>query len=512
MSEPGGRANRRCGARLAVAGLVVVAVVAAGCVSADESVTQGSTTPASSASSGTSITEPVPGPTTGGQASPAALRWEPCDGGFECATLAVPVDHERPDGPTLDLGVVRQPAGDADRRIGSLLMNPGGPGGSAVEFVEGVAPGLPAPLRDRFDIVGFDPRGVGRSDALDCHARVRAMYVADPTIEDPADRAALLRTSTAFVRDCERRYRDLLPHLGTRDVAQDMDLLRQALGEEKLTYVGLSYGTSIGQVYADLFPTRVRAMVLDGVVDLATPGVAGAEVQATGFERALDNFAADCRRRSSCPIAADPEGAVERVMAAAERSPIPARHAGEPAGPGLVTLALVQAMYSESLWAPLAEGVAAALDGDASVLVRLADSYLGVASFEIYFAVSCLDSAWPEPDALLAAAEAAARSAPHFGEAIVTDYVRCSLWPTRPQPLRPPEAQGSPAILVVSTTGDPATPYESGVAVAKQLPRGVLLTNEGEGHTVVVEGKACIDDAVVPYLVDLEVPEPNTRC
>ncbi len=496
--------------RRATAAVLAAALLAGGCASGDRSVAQGPTSEASPLA--TAPEAPPSSDSNVGTTPSGSLDWTECDGGFECATLAVPVDHERPDGPTLDLGLVRQPAADPDRRIGSLLMNPGGPGGSAVEFVEGVAPGLPSELRDRFDIVGFDPRGVGRSDALDCHDRIRAMYVTDPTIEDAGDRAALLRTSTAFVQECEQRYRDLLAHLGTRDVARDMDLIREAMGEDTLTYVGLSYGTSIGQVYADLFPERVRAMVLDGVVDLSTPGVEGAVVQATGFERALDNFAADCRRRSSCPIAADPEAAVERVIAAAERAPIPAARVGEPAGPGLVILALVQSMYSESLWAPLAQGVATALRGDASALVQLANSYLGVASFEIYFAVSCLDSAWPAPDALLAAGKVAARSAPHFGEAIVTDYVRCSLWPARPQPLRPPEAAGSPPILVVSTTGDPATPYESGVAVADQLPQGVLLTNEGEGHTVVVDGKACIDDAVVPYLVGLEAPSDGTRC
>ncbi len=266
-------------------------------------------------------------------------------------------------------------------------------------------------------------------------------------------------------------------------------------------------------MYADLFPERVRAMVLDGAVELGVPGVQGATFQAVGFERALDRFVTDCRADPGCPVADDPEAAVEEVVAAAEEAPIPAADADRPATPGVVSLGLTRALYGESRWPDLAEGLAAALDGDASGLVSLADDYLELASFPVYFGVSCLDSVWPDsPEELLFAAKQAAAASPHFGEAIVSDYVRCPLWPVEPQPLTAPAAEGSPPIVVVSTTNDPATPYESGVRVADQLPQGVLVTNEGDGHTVVAQGEECVDDAVFTYLVDLRPPEDGLRC
>jgi len=496
-------------------GAVAVAMtltVGAGCVDADRSVSL-----RSPASSTTTTTTPVPippGPTTTtvGEREVAPAEWQDCGEGFQCAELAVPVDHAQPGGPTLTLALVRQPAQDPARRIGSLLMNPGGPGGSAVGFVRNVAGSLPAPLQERFDIVGFDPRGVGGSTPVACEAGVAAMYEADPTIEDAADRDLLLQTSQAFVDDCEQRHGDLLPYLGTEDVARDMDLVRQAVGDDELTYVGLSYGTAIGQVYADLFPDRIRAMVLDGVVDLSRPGVDGARLQASGFERALDAFAADCQARPACPLADDPEGAIEQVMGAVEAQPLPANSEPDGVGPGLAALGIAQAMYSTALWAPLAQSVEAALDGDGTTLALLGRSYLSGPSFSAYFAVNCLDSEWPEADALLAAGKDVAGESPHFGEALVNDYVRCSLWPAEPNPIGPPQAEGSPPIVVLSTTDDPATPYESGVAVADLLPQGVLVTNEGAGHTIFTDGKSCIDDATVPYLVDLTVPADELRC
>jgi len=450
-------------------------------------------------------------PTDRGQEGPKTLRWRACASRFECATLEVPVDHERPNGREISLGLVRQTARDSSRRIGTLLLNPGGPGGSAVTFVEDVAPQLDDAVQDRFDIVGFDPRGVGRSNAIDC-AGEREMYLADPTIDDDDDRDALLATSRAFVADCARKYEELLPHLGTRDVARDMERLRVALAEDELTFVGLSYGTVLGQVYADMFPKRVRAMVLDGVVDLAVSGIESARLQALGFERVLKAFADDCRAKPLCPITQDPIGAVERVIEAAERGPLPAPARSESAEPGLVTLGLFEAMYSPSLWNSFSTAVAAAVDGDASSLARLGEAYFDRASFEVYFAVSCLDSEWPGVEELLATAETAARVAPHFGQSLVADYIRCSLWPSPPRPLASPVADQAPAMLLVSTTNDPATPYAGGVAVADRLPGSVLLTKVGNGHTAVVSGDPCIDRAVTSYLVDLELPTKGTRC
>jgi pimeloyl-ACP methyl ester carboxylesterase len=294
-----------------------------------------------------------------------------------------------------------------------------------------------------------------------------------------------------------------------------MDAVRAAMGDDQLSYLGFSYGTAIGQVYADLFPDRVRSMVLDGVLELGPSGLELADEQAAGFETALERFVEYCDAAEGCEIAGESLQAVEEVLALAEEpGGIPAPDADRPAGPGEANLGISYALYSQSLWGELDSALAAARGGDGSQLVDLADGYLGIGDFEIYFAVNCIDFAWPtgDPDAFLAAAKATAEHAPHFGESLVNDYIRCVDWPSPPVPLEATSAPGTPPILVVSTTGDPATPYEAGVLVAETLENGILITNEGDGHTVVGNGKPCIDDLIAAYFVDDEVPEDGTTC
>jgi pimeloyl-ACP methyl ester carboxylesterase len=448
------------------------------------------------------------------------LAWSDCDDGFQCGHLEVPVDHADPNGPTTTLALVRRPARHPDQRIGALLFNPGGPGGSAIDLVEGLP--LPSRLTDRFDIVGFDPRGAGRSDPLDCRSHLQQIYDDDPSPDNPAEKATFLSDSEAFVNECKEKYAPLLPFLGTTDVAKDMDLVRAALGGEQISYVGFSYGTSIGQEYARLFPTRVRAMVLDGVVDLSLSGLQGAEGQAKGFSDAFARFATHCER-DGCNLDAPAPIVLDRVMAAAEQTPIPSPHADRPATPGVVSLGVTQALYTQLYWADLARALAAAETGDGSRLVDLANEYLHrnpdgtyESGFEIYFAVNCLDQIFPrDPNAVLADAQRVETEYPRFGAAVVNDYVRCALWPVKSKPLHPVPAttKGLPPIVVVSTTHDPATPYENGVRVAGQIPGAVLVTNEGEGHTVYAQGKQCIDDSVDTYLLDpTRPPKAGLRC
>ena len=448
-----------------------------------------------------------------------SLSWKECDGGFECATLRVPLDHRAPRGKAITLGLSRRPARQPKERIGTLVMNPGGPGASAIELIQSTP--LPTELTDRFDIVGFDPRGVGRSTPLDCRTFLQPMYDADPTPDDQAGRDAFLAISQKFVDECAKKYADILPFLGTADIARDMDLVRAALGEDKISYVGYSYGTSLGQQYARLFPTRIRAMVLDGVVDSSLTGMESAAEQAAGFTKALDAFAASCDRQR-CLKAHKTLDVVDQVMAAAERRPIPARRAGRPATPGVVTLALSQGLYTEELWPQLARALDQADDGNGTQLVRLADQYLNRAAdgtypngFEVYFATSCRDAVWPDdPTAVFDAAKVIGVAYPRLGEGIVNDYVRCAIWPVPPNPLSivPSTTKGLPATLVISTTGDPATPYAAGVRVAQQIPGAVLVTNVGEGHTVFAKGKGCIDATVTRYLVDAKAPAAPVIC
>jgi pimeloyl-ACP methyl ester carboxylesterase len=442
---------------------------------------------------------------------PGPLEWERC-GTAECATLDVPLDYDDLDGPTFQIGVLRSPAtGD---RQGALFVNPGGPGASATELA-GIAPILlPSSVTDRFDVIGVDPRGVGRSSPIECGIPAAELYGVDATIETEQDAEELLAASQAYVDDCEERFGDVLAHLGTRDVARDMDVVRAALGDDQLSYLGFSYGSAIGQVYADEFPDRVRAMVLDGIVELGPTGPELAAGQAAGFEVALARFTERCDSDPGCRAGPDSLATVEAVLDLAEQGDgIPAPGADRPAGPGEASLGIAYPLYAEALWRQLGEALADAVEGDGSRLVRLADGYLGFGAFEVYFAVNCLDFDWPrDPDEVLDAAKEAGEASPRFGEALVNDYIRCAIWPVESDPLEPVTAPGTPPILVVSTTGDPATPYEAGVAVAEQLASGVLVTNEGDGHTVVLDGKPCIEDIVERYLVDLDPPPDGTTC
>jgi len=465
----------------------------------------GSTTPGTSGSS----------PTTSGTSS---ITWTSCDGSFECAKVQVPVDYTHPDGPKLSVALVKVPASDPSKRIGSLLVNPGGPGGSGIDLAEGNP--WPADIHERFDIVGFDPRGVGRSSPLDCHRTLAEMYHSDPTPRTAQQTSHLLQESRTFVRNCATAYKALLPHLGTRDVARDLDRIRVALGESKLNYLGYSYGTSIGQVYADLFPTHIRAMVLDGIVRLGQPGLEAATDQGLSFEKNLEAFEKGCTANPPCALGSDPAAVVSRVQAKVEAAPIAAPGQDRPLGPGEFQLGVGEALYSQAEWTALATALKQADQGNGSGLVRLADAYLErnpdgtyPNGFEIYFAVSCLDWSWPhDPAAVLAAGRAASKAAPHLGEGTVTDYVRCAYWPTPSQPLTPPKAIGSPPIVVVSTTNDPATPYVDGVALARRLPQGVLITHRGNGHTIYAQGDACVDDAVNTYLITLKPPPNGLVC
>lgn len=435
----------------------------------------------------------------------APIEWEPC-GGEECATVVVPLDHDDPDGPTIDLAVRRRPAtGD---RIGALFFNFGGPGSPATSLL-GSFP-VPGAVHERFDLVAVDPRGVGGSTPLDCGLPPRELYSVDPTVERAADARALIDVSERYAADCAAERGDYLAHVGTRDVARDLDLVRAAMGDEKLNFIGFSYGTAIGQAYAELFPRRIRTMVLDGIIDTAAGGVARAVEQAKGFETALAHWAAGCRERSSCSFA-DPIGAVESMLQAAERG-VPSR-SGRDLGPGEAAVGLALPLYSQSLWPHLDQAIAAAVDGDGTEMVALAERYEGLVDFSVYFAVSCLDIAWPDtPEVLLDRAEDAGRVAPHFGEALLNDYLRCTVWPVPSDPLGAISAPDAPPILVVSTTGDPATPYEDGVVVANRLERGILLTNEGEGHTITFQGSPCVDRVVIDYLIDRVEPAEGDRC
>jgi pimeloyl-ACP methyl ester carboxylesterase len=454
----------------------------------------------------------------------SGLVWTNCGGGFQCATLMVPVDYTSPGGHQLGLSVIRKPARDQANRIGSLLTNPGGPGGSGVEFTRYWANILDGGIRDHFDIVGFDPRGVGESSPVICHDSLQDYIGADPSPDTQAEWDALAAESKRFADACAQKHGALLPFLGTKNVARDMDRLREALGDARLNYVGYSYGTEIGQVYADLFPGRIRAMVLDGAVNLAEPSDERTLTQIVGFEDALNAFLAKCRE-DKCRLTkrGDPGEAVDELFKKAEAAPIPSKSADRAAGPGEVLIGLITPLYSEQGWPQLERAIEAGLNGDGSLLVRLTDDYLSresngdyANSQETNLAVNCVDQ---EPTALpkafneyAAAAARFAQVAPRLGPA-AANGLYCAYWAAKPDPIGPVRAQGIPPIVVVSTSGDPATPYAWGVAVSRQLPGAVLISYGGEGHTVYGGGQDdCVDEAVDAYLLELKVPSPDTVC
>jgi pimeloyl-ACP methyl ester carboxylesterase len=467
-----------------------------------------------------------------GQGSAAGLDWAQCGKRLQCATLQVPIDHASPTGAQLGLALARLPATDSSRRIGSLVVNPGGPGASGIEFVRQGAAVFPAALRARFDIVGFDPRGVGKSSPIRCRTdpELDLEEELDPTPDTGAERQALADAARRVAAECGERAAALLPYVSTDAGARDLDLIRAALGDEKLTYLGFSYGTMLGATYAALFPDRVRALALDGAVDPTLwtgDPVALLRGQASGFQAAWQSFLADCRgHRARCKLAqdGDPARVVARLLRRLDRHPLPIfgdadRHITE----GFVTTAIVSALYSHEAWPVLAEALHQLWARRNGVLVVfLADLFTGrhvdgthSNLQDAYDAVTCADWALPaDPSAYLGLGAALRRIAPLFGAAIGLEPLVCSYWPARPasRVTGPFTAAGAPPILVVGTTGDPATPYPWARALVRALgPPAVLLTWRGRSHTAYGESR-CAAAAVDGYLIDLEPPRPGTVC
>ncbi len=454
-----------------------------------------------------------------------ALSWMDCGGGFECATFSVPVNHDAPDGKTFSIPVVRRPAAVPAERIGSLLVNPGGPGGSGVGWARGAQIALPQPIKDRFDLVGFDPRGqAGSLPGIDCVDDLAPVIALDLTPEDDAERAALLAGTDAFVAACKARSGELLPFVGTDAIVRDMELLREALGDDKLSYLGFSYGTFLGSIYADTYPERVRALVLDAAIDPTVPGDAFIKGQALAFEAELEAFLADCAANPACAFhsGGDPWAAYDAVQAAIEASPLPSPPGGaRTLGPGEFAYGVSQPLYRKSLWKELAEALALAAAGDGSGVLALSDAYVGRGkdgmysdSFEVYYGVTSIDTTFPDDPLVYEAMTNELRTkAPRLGVYLPHTALPSARWPFSPWRTNTQvSAKGAPPILVVGSTGDPATPYPWAVALAEQLSSGVLLTREGAGHVAFLKGNTCIDEAITDYLVDLAVPPVGTTC
>lgn len=441
----------------------------------------------------------------------------------QCATISVPVDDADPAGEQAELAIIKIPA--EGRRLGVLLMNPGGPGGSAVDSVVNLADALSgSPVAEHFDLVGFDPRGVGHS-APQLRCRTDAEFDAwrrESMVDySPAGVAAIDDLNRSLAQKClDRMGKTFLAGVGTASAARDMDLVRRALGEDQINYLGYSYGTLLGSEYLDQFPTRVRTMVLDGAVDPARDPVDAVVDQMAGFQLAFTEYAADCAESPACPLGTDPDQWVNRFHRLV--NPLVAAPAPTSDQRGLsyadAITGTVNALYTPQYWKYLTSGLSALQRGtEADDLLVLADDYEGRDDDghydngqDAFNAIRCVDSPTPADPAVWVEADRRAREvAPFLSYGDFTGYAPrdlCAFWPVPPTSA-PRAAQPAPpgSAVVVSTTQDPATPYAAGVDLARQL-QAPLITFDGTQHTVVFDGDDCVDDAVIGYFVDRVVP------
>ncbi|MGP3985206.1 alpha/beta hydrolase [Streptomyces sp. 3N207] len=554
----------RPGAAL-IAALTVTAAVTSGCGGDSDSTTKGEarpsgeTSPAASKSAPRSPSAPSTSSSSGSTPrdhSPALPRsltgqrphWSHCpapnaaqgtDAGspsplpggerWECATLRVPMDYSKPKGRTLGIEMIRARARKGGgKRIGSLLFNFGGPGGSGVATLPSFAEDYEK-LRGRYDLVSFDPRGVGRSEGVSClsNKRLDAYFAADWTPDTDAEERRLFTRQETFAQGCEKRAGALLPHLTTENTARDLDLMRHVLGDRKLHYFGISYGTELGGVYAHLYPRHVGRAVFDAVVDPSSTPAQGSLSQSSGFQLALDNFLEHCTAHGQdCPVGEDPAEGKELItdlLADIDAEPMPT-DSGRKLTEALAEGGIAQALYARETWDLLTQGLEEALvDSNGSTLLLLADALNGRNQDGTYStlqssltAISCADNKerygmrqikGKLPDF--------AEASPVFGPMSAWGLTSCHDWPVRGRWTTPPvSATGSNPILLVGTTGDPATPYGGTRAMKRELGDdvGVEVTYRGEGHGAYDSRNACVRKVVDGYLLRGRVPKDGTDC
>jgi pimeloyl-ACP methyl ester carboxylesterase len=507
---------------LAVAGVLAVALAISAC-SVTSSRQSQARTPSPAQKSAAQV--PPTGRPTLAKFYTQDLVWSRC-GSNKCARLTVPIDYAHPDGPTVKLALLRVVSTRPSARIGSLVVNPGGPGGSGVDYVSAAV--FTKKVRAAYDIVGFDPRGVGASSPVKClnDRELDDFLGADPTPDSKAEEQQFASVAKAFADSCKARGGPLLGHVSTIEAAKDMDVLRAALGETRLDYLGKSYGTFLGATYADLFPTKVGRFVLDGVVDPNLTLSQFNEGQAVGFETATRAYVQDCVDQGDCPLGSSLDSGMQRLrdfLRQMDEKPLPlddpyVKHLTE----GWASLGVAEAMYDTGLWDMLTDALRDAFGGKAEPLMALAQRYAyrtGQGAYvgnlvQVIYAVNCLDRSQPKG---LAIYESQARSlraqAPTWGPFLAWANVPCGYWPV-PANNAPKKitAAGSGPIVVVGTTRDPATPYKWAQSLAAQLKNGHLISFDGDGHTAYMRSNSCLDGAVDAYLVKGTVPRAGLRC
>ncbi|MEV1084947.1 alpha/beta fold hydrolase [Streptomyces sp. NPDC050211] len=468
---------------------------------------------------------PAPSQAQGGGGAPSPLangdEWQ-------CSTMKAPLDWDEPKGDTIGIALIRAKAsGDESKRIGSLIFNFGGPGGSGVTTLPAFGEDY-AKLRTRYDLVSFDPRGVGRSAPVKCEndQQLDAYFQQDATPENAAERTELLDSTKEFNAACEKNSKKVLPHVRSTDAARDLDLMRQVLGDDKLHYFGISYGTELGGVYAHLFPKNVGRAVFDAVVDPTENPEQGSLGQAEGFQLALDNFAEHCTSQvEDCPIgdsAQDVKNRIAKLLKDLDRRPITGVFPRELTQTA-ATSGIAQALYSQDFWEYLTQGLDQAYDGNGQILMLLSDSLNGRSENGEYsnltaanISINCADDKprYTPADVERKLPEFRAAS-PVFGDYLAWSMISCTDWPVAGSADHPDvSAPGAAPILVVGNTGDPATPYEGARKMAQALGKGVgvELTYKGQGHGAYDSKNKCVQSAVNGYLLDGKVPAAGTVC
>lgn len=462
-------------------------------------------------------------PTTLAQYQRQSLNWSTCYDNFDCSYLQVPIDYNNLALGKFKLGVLRYRADGQKSRIGALVINPGGPGASGVTYAYNAQFIFSPNLLNNYDIVGFDPRGVGESAPIRCltDRETDASYSVDSKPDNATEFNTLLQQVRTYVEKCRARTKNIL-HYSTRDSARDMDILRAALGEEKLNFLGVSYGTYLGTLYAELFPSHVGRMVLDGAV---SPSVSSEEqnlMQAIGFDKALSAFISDCYRRAGCPLAQPIDSGRAQIIALFQRaakSPLTSS-SGRAVTESLIVLGTASALYdSESGWPQLRVGLTEAQQGDGTTLLSLADDYAQRRSDGTYmnnetdaaFVIDCLDWRGPRStESIKEMAQTFAKAAPVFGPYLAYSGLSCQFLKTSEQNVTK-EIATSP-IIIVGTTRDPATPYIWAEQLHKTIANSRLISFEADGHTGYGHGSACVDSAVNRYFLAGILPTSDLTC